>query len=367
MENDYKREIDKFKKYQLDYNFIRKLLTIDGHYSTDFDFNTPSDLFKEQFSLYDIMLKDDTIKSIKQLHNKDVNAFLFSYSIVRNAKKAFLQSIDFQKNYQQERNTSSMKEFDKFFKFEIKYVIVIQNCNIKVIRANRDDYLQDLNKLNDNYFQVILYFVKKEPDQLIPKQNKPKEKIESTTEPQLLKTPQQSAQLKTIKIQKNIKRSTSQIKEIHNINDYYYNEIIFNNLETKQSTKRNCSISTHQYKKVSDTKNNHINNSINNESKEMIKEIKQSNNISNEVIKKLETKQTVNIKFINNNKEIKSQNCGVQNNFDKTKSKETIVEETLRVLYPNQSKSKKNDNHYKKADKFHFAPGHSTNNINDKF
>ena len=223
MENDYKREIDKFKKYQLDYNCIRKLLTIDGHYSTNFDFNTPSDLFKLQFPLYDIMLKDDTIKSIKQLHNKDVNAFLFSYSIVRNAKKAFLQSIDFQKNYQQERNKPTMKvEFDKFFKFEIKYVIVIQNCNIKVIRANREDYLQDLNKLNDNDFQVILYFVKKEPDQLIPKQKKPKEKIESTIKPQLLETPQQSTQLKTIQIPKNIKRSTSQIKEIHSINDYYY-------------------------------------------------------------------------------------------------------------------------------------------------
>ena len=65
-----------------------------------------------------------------------------------------------------------------------------------------------------------------------------------------------------------------------------YNPILFNNLQSKQSTKRKCSIDTHQYKNVSDTKKNHGNNLSNTVGEEMRKEIKQSNNISNEVNKK---------------------------------------------------------------------------------
>ena len=257
MKNEYKEEIKTLNNYPLDYNIIRKLLTIDGHYSTECEFTTPSDLLKREFTLYDMMLKYDTIKSIKTLYNTDVNTFLFSYSIVRNAKKAFLRAIDFN-NYQKEKNDPSMKDkFNKFFKYEIKYVIVIQNSNIKVIRVNNNTIVKDLQTINDNDFQVILYFVKQEA---IPKQiEKPKEEI-------------------TPKI--------SQIKEIKSINDYDDNPILFNNLQSKQSTKRNCSIDTHQDKNVSDTKKNHGNNLSNTVGEEMRKGIKQSNNISNEVNKK---------------------------------------------------------------------------------
>ena len=177
MKNEYKEEIKKLNNYQqLDYNIIRKLLTIDGHYSTECEFTTPSDLLKREFALYDMMLKEDTIRSIKTLYNTDVNTFLFSYSIVRNAKKAFLRAIDFNNNYQEEKNDPSMKDkFNKFFKYEIKYVIVIQNFNIKVIRVNNNTIVKDLQTINDNDFQVILYFVKQEA---IPKQiEKPKEEI----------------------------------------------------------------------------------------------------------------------------------------------------------------------------------------------
>ena len=258
MKNEYNEEIKKLNNDQLDYNIIRKLLTIDGHYSTDCEFTTPSDLLKREFTLYDMILKDNTIKSIKTLYNTDVNTFLFSYSIVRNAKKAFLLAIDFNNNYQIEKNDPSMKDkFNKFFKYEIKYVIVIQNSNIKVIRVNNNTIVKDLQTINDNDFQVILYFVKQEA---IPKQiEKPKEEI-------------------TPKI--------SQIKEIKSINDYDDNPILFNNLQSKQSTKRKCSIDTHQYKNVSDTKKNHGNNLSNTVGEEMRKGIKQSNNISNEVNKK---------------------------------------------------------------------------------
>lgn len=176
MKNEYKEEIKKLNNDQLDYNIIRKLLTIDGQYSTDCEFTTPSDLLKREFTLYDMMLKEDTIRSIKTLYNTDVNTFLFSYSIVRNAKKAFLRAIDFNNNYQKEKNDPSMKDkFNKFFKYEIKYVIVIQNFNIKVIRVNNNTIVKDLQTINDNDFQVILYFVKQEA---IPKQiEKPKEEI----------------------------------------------------------------------------------------------------------------------------------------------------------------------------------------------
>ena len=257
MKNEYKEEIKTLNNYPLDYNIIRKLLTIDGHYSTECEFTTPSDLLKREFTLYDMMLKEDTIRSIKTLYNTDVNTFLFSYSIVRNAKKAFLRAIDFN-NYQKEKNDPSMKDkFNKFFKYEIKYVIVVQNSNIKVIRVNNNTIVKDLQTINDNDFQVILYFVKQEA---IPKQiEKPKEEI-------------------TPKI--------SQIKEIKSINDYDDNPILFNNLQSKQSTKRKCSIDTHQYKNVSDTKKNHGNNLSNTVGEEMRKGIKQSNNISNEVNKK---------------------------------------------------------------------------------
>ena len=174
MKNEYNEEIKKLNKYPLDYNIIRKLLTIDGHYSTECEFTTPSDLLKREFALYDMMLKYDTIKSIKTLYNTDVNTFLFSYSIVRNAKKAFLRAIDFNNNYQKEKNDPSMKnKFNKFFKYEIKYVIVIQNSNIKVIRVNNNTIVKDLQTINDNDFQVILYFVKQEaiPKQIETKRN----------------------------------------------------------------------------------------------------------------------------------------------------------------------------------------------------
>ena len=285
MKNEYKEEIKKLNNYPLDYNIIRKLLTIDGHYSTECEFTTPSDLLKREFTLYDMMLKEDTIRSIKTLYNTDVNTFLFSYSIVRNAKKAFLRAIDFNNNYQIEKNDPSMKDkFNKFFKYEIKYVIVIQNFNIKVIRVNNNTIVKDLQTINDNDFQVILYFVKQEA---IPKQiEKPKEEI-TPKELEQHEIPQQSTELKRITILKNTKkRSISQIKEIKSINDYDDNQILFNNLQSKQSTKRNCSIDTHQDKNVSDTKKNHGNNLSNTVGEEMRKGIKQSNNISNEVNKK---------------------------------------------------------------------------------
>ena len=320
MKNEYKEEIKKLNNYQqLDYNIIRKLLTIDGHYSTECEFTTPSDLLKEEFTLYDMMLKEDTIRSIKTLYNTDVNTFLFSYSIVRNAKKAFLQAIDFNNNYQEKNDPSMKDKFNKFFKYEIKYVIVIQNSNIKVIRVNNNTIVKDLQTINDNDFQVILYFVKQEA---IPKQiEKPKEEI-TPKELEQHEIPQQSTELKRITIAKNTnKRSISQIKEIKSINDYSDNQILLNNLQSKQSTKINCSIDTHQYKNVSDTKKNHGNNLSNTVGEEMRKGIKQSNNISNEVNKKKAIKE---------------------NNLTKSTYKKNI-------------------------DKIEFAPGHSTKNINCKF
>ena len=308
MKNEYKEEIKKLNNDQLDYNIIRKLLTIDGHYSTECEFTTPSDLLKEEFTLYDMMLKEDTIRSIKTLYNTDVNTFLFSYSIVRNAKKAFLLAIDFNKYYQKEKNDPSMKDkFNKFFKYKIKYVIVIQNSNIKVIRVNNNTIVKDLQTINDNDFQVILYFVKQEA---IPKQiEKPKEEI-------------------TPKI--------SQIKEIKSINDYDDNPILFNNLQSKQSTKRKCSIDTHQDKNVSDTKKNHGNNLSNTVGEEMRKGIKQSNNISNEVNKKKAIKE---------------------NNLTKSTYKKLKIERN----------NISNEVNKKNIDKIEFAPGHSTKNINCKF
>ena len=248
MKNEYKEEIKKLNNYQqLDYNIIRKLLTIDGHYSTECEFTTPSDLLKEEFTLYDMMLKEDTIRSIKTLYNTDVNTFLFSYSIVRNAKKAFLRAIDFNNNYQKETNDPSMKDkFNKFFKYEIKYVIVIQNSNIKVIRVNNNTIVKDLQTINDNDFQVILYFVKQEA---IPKQiEKPKEEI----------TPKELEQ--------------------HEIPQH-----------------------------VSDTKKNHGNNLSNTVGEEMRKGIKQSNNISNEVNKKKAIKEN-NLTKSNKKPKIKGNN-----------------------------------------------------------
>lgn len=337
MKNEYKEEIKTLNNYPLDYNIIRKLLTIDGHYSTECEFTTPSDLLKREFALYDMMLKDDTIKSIKTLYNTDVNTFLFSYSIVRNAKKAFLRAIDFNNNYQNEKNDPSMKDkFNKFFKYEIKYVIVIQNFNIKVIRVNNNTIVKDLQTINDNDFQVILYFVKQEA---IPKQiEKPKEEI-------------------TPKI--------SQIKEIKSINDYDDNPILFNNLQSKQSTKRNCSIDTHQDKNVSDTKKNHGNNLSNTVGEEMRKGIKQSNNISNEVNKNIAIEENNLKKLMKKIQEIKRNNCIGQNinNNTKVKSNDTITKMTVSVLNP----PKKIFVDLTNIGKNLFAPGHSTNKIDGKF
>ena len=364
MKNEYKEEIKKLNNDQLDYNIIRKLLTIDGHYSTECEFTTPSDLLKREFALYDMMLKDNTIKSIKTLYNTDVNTFLFSYSIVRNAKKAFLRAIDFNNNYQKEKNDPSMKDkFNKFFKYEIKYVIVIQNSNIKVIRVNNNTIVKDLQTINDNDFQVILYFVKQEA---IPKQiEKPKEEI-TPKELEQHEIPQQSTELKRITIPKNTKkRSVSQIKEIKSINDYYDNQILFNNLQSKQSTKRNYSIDTHQYKNVSDTKKNHGNNLSNTVGEEKIKEIKQSNNISNEDNKKIAKKEKNLAKFINKNQEIKRNNCIGQNinNNTKVKSNDTITKMTAKVV----NQPKKIFINLTNIGKNVFASGHSTEDIDGKF
>ena len=156
LKEEYQEVISQLRLNKLDYDFIRKVLTIVSSLVIEYDFNTPEELKQ----IYEETLVDDTINAIRKFYKKDINTLIFSYSILPDARKAFLSSINFEeikKRYQEKHIDLPLKEFNKFFKYAIKYVIVIQKNNNVIIRETSNVY-QVIIDLNYRFSNVILYF-----------------------------------------------------------------------------------------------------------------------------------------------------------------------------------------------------------------
>ena len=194
LKKEYQTVISQLRLHQLDYAFIRKFLTIVKPLVVEYDYDTPEELKQ----IYDVTLIDDTLSAIRKFYNKNVNTLIFSYSISQYAKKAFLSSIKFEeiKKKDQEKH---INEFNKFFKYAIKYVIVIQNNNNVIIRKT-SDVTKVLKELKYVFSNVILYF----------------KRTESNAE-----------EVKTKDIKNKIaKRSCSQPRQNTSIQDFYDNAIL---------------------------------------------------------------------------------------------------------------------------------------------
>ena len=231
LKEEYQEVISQLRLNKLDYDFIRKVLTIVSSLVIEYDFNTPEELKQ----IYEETLVDDTISAIRKFYKKDINTLIFSYSILPDARKAFLSSINFEeikKRYQEKHIDLPLKEFDKFFKYAIKYVIVIQKNNNVIIRETSNVY-QVIIDLNYRFSNVILYF----------------ERTKSNPE-----------EGKIIDIKnKIIKRSCSQPRQNTSIQDYYDNAILgfsmnINVDKTKNTVKPNKQI------EITSTQNKHENN-----------------------------------------------------------------------------------------------------------
>ena len=194
LKKEYQTVISQLRLHQLDYAFIRKFLTIVKPLVVKYDYDTPEELKQ----IYDVTLIDDTLSAIRKFYNKNVNTLIFSYSISQYAKKAFLSSIKFEeiKKKDQEKH---IDEFNKFFKYAIKYVIVIQNNNNVIIRKT-SDVTKVLKELKYVFSNVILYF----------------ERTESNAE---------EAKTKDIK-NKIAKRSCSQPRQNASVQDFYDKAIL---------------------------------------------------------------------------------------------------------------------------------------------
>ena len=231
LKEEYQEVISQLKLNKLDYDFIRKVLTIVSSLVIEYDFNTPEELKQ----IYEETLVDDTISAIRKFYKKDINTLIFSYSILPDARQAFLSSINFEeikKRYQEKHIDLPLKEFNKFFKYAIKYVIVIQKNNNVIIRETSNVY-QVIIDLNYRFSNVILYF----------------ERTKSNPE-----------EGKIIDIKnKIIKRSCSQPRQNTSIQDYYDNAILgfsmnINVDKTKNTVKPNKQI------EITSTQNKHENN-----------------------------------------------------------------------------------------------------------
>ena len=231
LKEEYQEVISQLRLNKLNYDFIRKVLTIVSSLVIEYDFNTPEELKQ----IYEETLVDDTINAIRKFYKKDINTLIFSYSILPDARKAFLSSINFEeikKRYQEKHIDLPLKEFDKFFKYAIKYVIVIQKNNNVIIRETSNVY-QVIIDLNYRFSNVILYF----------------ERTKSNPE-----------EGKIIDIKnKIIKRSCSQPRQNTSIQDYYDNAILgismnINVDKTKNTVKPNKQI------EITSTQNKHENN-----------------------------------------------------------------------------------------------------------
>ena len=231
LKEEYQEVISQLRLNKLDYDFIRKVLTIVSSLVIEYDFDTPEALKQ----IYEETLVDDTISAIRKFYKKDINTLIFSYSILPDARQAFLSSIKFEeikKRYQEKHIDLPLKEFNKFFKYAIKYVIVIQKNNNVIIRETSNVYqvIKDLNYLFSN---VILYF----------------ERTKSNPE-----------EGKIIDIKNKInKRSCSQPRQNTSIQDYYDNAILgfsmnINVDKTKNTVKPNKQI------EITSTQNKHENN-----------------------------------------------------------------------------------------------------------
>ena len=231
LKEEYQEVISQLRLNKLNYDFIRKVLTIVSSLVIEYDFDTPEALKQ----IYEETLVDDTISAIRKFYKKDINTLIFSYSILPDARQAFLSSIKFEeikKRYQEKHIDLPLKEFNKFFKYAIKYVIVIQKNNNVIIRETSNVYqvIKDLNYLFSN---VILYF----------------ERTKSNPE-----------EGKIIDIKnKIIKRSCSQPRQNTSIQDYYDNAILgfsmnINVDKTKNTVKPNKQI------EITSTQNKHENN-----------------------------------------------------------------------------------------------------------
>ena len=195
LKKEYQTVISQLRLYQLDYDFIRKFLTIVKPLVVKYDYDTPEELKQT----YEVTLIDDTLSAIRKFYKKkNVNTLIFSYSILPDAKKAFLSSIKFEeiKKKDQEKH---INEFNKFFKYAIKYVIVIQNNNNVIIRKT-SDVTKVLKELKFVFSNVILYF----------------ERTESNPE---------EAKTKDIK-NKIAKRSCSQPRQNASVQDFYDKAIL---------------------------------------------------------------------------------------------------------------------------------------------
>ena len=231
LKEEYQEVISQLRLNKLDYDFIRKVLTIVSSLVIEYDFDTPEALKQ----IYEETLVDDTINAIRKFYKKDINTLIFSYSILPDARKAFLSSINFEeikKRYQEKHIDLPLKEFNKFFKYAIKYVIVIQKNNNVIIRETSNVY-QVIIDLNYRFSNVILYF----------------ERTKSNPE-----------EGKIIDIKnKIIKRSCSQPRQNTSIQDYYDNAILgfsmnINVDKTKNTVKPNKQI------EITSTQNKHENN-----------------------------------------------------------------------------------------------------------
>lgn len=231
LKEEYQEVISQLRLNKLDYDFIRKVLTIVSSLVIEYDFDTPEALKQT----YEETLVDDTINAIRKFYKKDINTLIFSYSILPDARKAFLSSINFEeikKRYQQKHIDLPLKEFNKFFKYAIKYVIVIQKNNNVIIRETSNVY-QVIQGLGFLFSNVILYF----------------ERTKSNPE-----------EGKIIDIKKKIdKRSCSQPRQHTSIQDYYDNEILGESMninvdKTKNTVKPNKQI------EITSTQNKHENN-----------------------------------------------------------------------------------------------------------
>ena len=231
LKEEYQEVISQLRLNKLDYDFIRKVLTIVSSLVIEYDFDTPETLKQ----IYEEILVDDTINAIRKFYKKDINTLIFSYSILPDARQAFLSSIKFEeikKRYQEKHIDLPLKEFNKFFKYAIKYVIVIQKNNNVIIRETSNVY-QVIIDLNYRFSNVILYF----------------ERTKSNPE-----------EGKIIDIKnKIIKRSCSQPRQNTSIQDYYDNAILgfsmnINVDKTKNTVKPNKQI------EITSTQNKHENN-----------------------------------------------------------------------------------------------------------
>ena len=315
LKEEYQEVISQLRLNKLDYDFIRKVLTIVSSLVIEYDFDTPEALKQ----IYEETLVDDTINAIRKFYKKDINTLIFSYSILPDARKAFLSSINFEeikKRYQEKHIDLPLKEFDKFFKYAIKYVIVIQKNNNVIIRetSNVDQVIKDLNY---HFSNVILYF----------------ERTKSNPE-----------EGKIIDIKnKIIKRSCSQPRQNTSIQDYYDNAILgismnINVDKTKNTVKPNKQI------EITSTQNKHENNiaivpTIEAKSKIMIDKsnsrylryTKVSQNERNIGINKKD-----NNNYLNRNIDIMKEEQKIKTNLNDPKNNEAIgIERNKNINYDN--------------------------------